>query len=133
MTASVVDIYRRLRDWLAPELADLVGGVYADVAPEGAPYPFVVIELADVRDISFLGGQPSLVRLVLATHIVDNEGLERIAAIRERIERRLDQLLEDGETGLSRPRRVRQRVAAEPVDGQVVRVETTEYEFLMAG
>lgn len=57
---DVVDAWLVTRLAALPELAGV--GIYSDVAPPDAGYPFVVFNLSDNHDVMVVGGQRIMVR-----------------------------------------------------------------------
>ena len=129
---SAIELYADVRAALVADatLAALVSGVYADAAPESATYPFVVIELAQVADVPFLGNGAPVARVVIATRIVDTD-LGRIGSIRERIDAILAALAGSHAGQLVAVRRITERVDARVAEGTIERVNTSEHEFLL--
>jgi hypothetical protein len=129
---TTLGLYADVRQALLgdPVLAVRVSGIYADAAPESAAYPFVVVELAQVTPVRFLGNGEPIERVVVATRIVDTD-LDRMAEIRERIDTVLSSFA-SGEAGqFLAVRKVTQRVDARLGAGTVERIDTAEYELML--
>jgi hypothetical protein len=129
---SVLDLYADIREALMHDtlLSSLVTGIYADVAPESAGYPFVVIELAQVSEIPFLGNGRPVERAVIVTRVVDTD-LGRIAQARERIDDVLSALTNGDAGQMVAVRKMAHRVEAQVGRGLIERIDTAEHELLL--
>jgi hypothetical protein len=129
---TTLELYADVRQALLndPGLAGLVSGVYADAAPESARYPFVVVELAQVSAVRFLGNGEPIERAVVVTRVVDAD-LERMSQIRERIDAVLSSLASGAAGQFVAIRKTAQRVDARLGDGMVERIDTAEHELLL--
>jgi hypothetical protein len=129
---SVLELYADIRQALMSDavLSTLVTGIYADAAPESAEYPFVIIELAQVSEVPFLGNGRPLERAVIVTRVVDTN-LERIAQARQRIDEVLSTLTNGDAGQMVAVRKAAQRVEAQVGQGVIERIDTAEHEFLL--
>jgi hypothetical protein len=129
---TTLELYADVRQALLndPGLAGLVTGVYADAAPESAAYPFVVVELAQVSAVRFLGNGEPIERAVVVTRVVDAD-LERMSQIRERIDAVLSSLASGAAGQFVAVRKTAQRVDARLGDGLIERIDTAEHELLL--
>ena len=129
---SALELYADVRGALMGDavLDALVTGIYADAAPESADYPFVVIELAQVSEVPFLGNASPIKRVVVVTRVVDTD-LERMSRVRGRIDDVMASLA-SGEAGqMVAVRKTSQRVEARIGQGTIERIDTAEHEFLL--
>jgi len=129
---SVLGLYADVREALMHDdmLSTLVTGIYADAAPESAGYPFVVIELAQVSEIPFLGNGRPVERAVIVTRVVDTD-LGRIAQARERINEVLSTLVSGDAGQMIAVRKTAHRVEAQVGRGTIERIDTAEHELLL--
>jgi hypothetical protein len=129
---SALELYADVRSALMGDAAleALVTGVYADAAPESADYPFVVIELAQVAQVPFLGNSAPIERVVVVTRVVDTD-LERMSQVRERIDDVMSSLASGDAGQMVAVRKVNQRVEARIGQGTIERIDTAEHEFLL--
>lgn len=129
---SALELYADVRGALMGDavLDTLVTGIYADAAPESAAYPFVVVELAQVAEVPFLGNGSPIERVVVVTRVVDTD-LERMSRVRGRIDDVMASLA-SGEAGqMIAVRKISQRVDAQVGRGTIERIDTAEHEFLL--
>jgi len=129
---SALELYADVRGALMGDavLDTLVTGVYADAAPESADYPFVVIELAQVSEVPFLGNGSPIERVVVVTRVVDID-LERMSQVRERIDDVMASLASGDAGQMIAVRKTSQRVEARIGQGTIERIDTAEHEFLL--
>jgi hypothetical protein len=129
---SALELYADIREVLMQDtvLQALVSGIYADAAPEGAQYPFVIIELAQVSEVPFLGNGTPLERAVIVTRVIDTD-LGRIAQARDRIDEALSVLMNGSAGQIVAVRKTAQRVEAQVGRGIIERVDIAEHEFLL--
>jgi hypothetical protein len=129
---SALELYADVRGALMGDavLDTLVTGIYADAAPESADYPFVVIELAQVAEVPFLGNGAPIERVVVVTRVVDTD-LERMSRVRERIDDVMASLASGDAGQMVAVRKTSQRVEARIGQGTVERIDTAEHEFLL--
>jgi hypothetical protein len=129
---SALELYADVRGALMGDavLDTLVSGVYADAAPESAEHPFVVIELAQVAEVPFLGNGSPIERVVVITRVVDTD-LERMSQVRERIDDVMSSLASGDAGQLIAVRKTSQRVEARLGQGTIERIDTAEHEFLL--
>ncbi len=111
---SALELYADVRGALMGDavLDTLVSGIYADAAPESADYPFVVIELAQVAEVPFLGNGSPIERVVVVTRVVDTD-LERMSRVRERIDDVMSSLASGDAGQMVAVRKVSQRIDAQ--------------------
>jgi hypothetical protein len=129
---SALELYADVRGALMGDavLDTLVTGIYADAAPESADYPFVVIELAQVAEVPFLGNGAPIERVVVVTRVVDTD-LERMSRVRERIDDVMASLASGDAGQMVAVRKTSQRVEARIGQGTIERIDTAEHEFLL--
>jgi hypothetical protein len=129
---TTLELYTDVRQALLddPGLAGLVSGVYADAAPESATYPFVIVELAQVSAVRFLGNGEPIERAVVVTRVVDTD-LERMSQVRERIDDVLSSLASGAAGQFVAIRKTAQRVDARIGNGIIERIDTAEHELLL--
>jgi len=85
--STAIEIYRWLHDLLANDatLASLVSGVYADAAPQDATPPYVVVALVGTDEVMGIG-RALAERVLVDITAVDDQGLDRIGAIMDRVQ-----------------------------------------------
>jgi len=129
---SALELYADVRGALMGDavLDALVTGIYADAAPESADYPFVVIELAQVAEVPFLGNGSPIERVVVITRVVDTD-LERMSQVRDRIDDVMATLASGDAGQMIAVRKTSQRVEARIGQGTIERIDTAEHEFLL--